>query len=1533
MPSVDNRAVAIKFDNDDFQRKIGPTLTGLDNLKKGLDLGGAAKGLDGLSDAGKRFNLDGIASAVESINSKFSAMGALAFSIIDNIVTRAISAGARLASGFSLSPIVDGFKEFETNANSIQTILANTADKGTTLDDVTKSLDNLNNYADKTIYNFGQMARNIGTFTAAGVNLQDSTDAIKGISNLAAMSGSNAEQASGVMYQLSQAMSAGKVAAQDWISVTNAGIGGPLKKQLFEAAVALKKLNGVPMGQTFDEWEKGGGNFKKSMEEGVFTSDVLKLALKAMSNEMTESQLIAAGYSQDQATRVLKTAKIAEDAATEVKTFTQLLGTVKEAVGTGWAESFKLLIGNFTEAKELFTGLNNIISGIVQKSAQNRNDMLTAFRDSGGREAAIQGLRDILTSLLLVIGAIKQAWRDIFPQKTGVELGQIVKNLESFLSSLIPTGEQLEKLREIFKVFFGILSSGWTIIKTITIGFITIASAIKNFFGALNFPEQVLGKFLELVGGLSKGSETLHDAVKNGNWGQILNEKLQHLAEIINKINITPQLEKIAEAFQKVKDFFSNLFGQGGTAVAQSQMAALGEASNRLRERWDQLVSIGEKFQIFWEKFKIELAKLRVVAEQIFDKIKESIKNADFSGVWDAVNVGLVAGFLVMMRKLLKDGIKFDFGGGLIEKIAGTFDQLTGTLKTMQQQVKAEIIQKIAIALGILTAAVFVLSLIDSGALTKAMAALAVGMGELAGSLVVLNKVIATPKDAAKLVALTTTLTIFAAALVIFAVAIKILASMSPAELARSLTAVAALLIELGLALKFMPNDLLLVGTAAGIFALGLALISMSIAVKILSTLSWEEMVRGLTGVAALLATLAITMTFMPADLPLIGAGLLLVAASLVVMSLAVKVLGDMDIESMLKGLLGIAALLTILAITLNVLDGALPGAAAVVVAAGALVILALALKVFASMDAGNLIKSLIAVAALLTILAIAMAAMEEGLPGALAMIVAGGAMVVMAIGLKMLGDLSWQQILTGLVALAAVLVVLGVASVALGSALPFMLGLGVALISIGLGFALFGAAILGVGAGVYLLVEAIKTLIQIGPEGLLKVLALIPQFVEGLVIALGTFVVKLLEQIPPILEALGKILSTILQFLIDHMPQIATFITALIQGIIQILRDNVPGLIQVGLELLVALLTGIQNNIYQITTLVANIIIEFLNALNAKMPTIIDAGTQLLVTLLNGLANNLPKVFDAATHLIDEFLRGLGSIDVKIIEGGANIIIKIIKAIGEKAEDIVTAGREALESFLRGLVGNALKVTDSTFELITQFLNGMAETIDKRAPEIRSAGWNLARAIIDGLTGGLASMAGEVIEKFKQMAKDGLGAIGQVFNINSPSKATYAMGVSVAEGLSMALDKDTKVATSAENFANNAFSMMVGAFDNTIDLSQLISESSPTITPVLDISNVEKGMQDINKLVDVPTIDTSVSLDQAASLAVATKPQDTKTEEGSTKTSEPTKKEIKFEQNIHSPKALSLSDIYRQTRSQIAFAEEKLEEFIDEPN
>ena len=358
--SVDNRVVSMKFDNASFENNMKTTMSSLEKLKASLNFKGAAKSMSEVSEASGKFNLNPMGVAVEGISTKFLALSTVAVTALSNITTKAVDAGTKLVKSLSFDQISSGFQEYETNMNSVQTILANTKSDGSSLEDVNGALDKLNEYSDKTIYNFSEMAKNIGTFTAAGVNLDDSTNAIKGIANLAAISGSSSEQASTAMYQLSQALAAGKVNLQDWNSVNAAGMGGEIfKKSLFETGKALGTINNVPLGATFEEWEKQGGTFREQMKSGWITADVLKTSLGAFSGELDAATLSSMGFSDQAAQDMVDLGKLGLDAAQDVKTLSQLMSTLKESVGSGWSQSFRTVIGDFGQAKTLFSCVLN----------------------------------------------------------------------------------------------------------------------------------------------------------------------------------------------------------------------------------------------------------------------------------------------------------------------------------------------------------------------------------------------------------------------------------------------------------------------------------------------------------------------------------------------------------------------------------------------------------------------------------------------------------------------------------------------------------------------------------------------------------------------------------------------------------------------------------------------------------------------------------------------------------------------------------------------------------------------------------------------------------------------------------------------------------------------------------------------------------------------------------------------------------------------------------------------------------------------
>lgn len=426
--TIDKRIVQMRFDNAQFESGVSKTMGTLDKLKKALHLENAIDGISKVQSAFSKFDTAGVTGGIDTINAKFSAMQTVAFTVMQNIVNDAYAKGKQLAEAFTIEPVFSGFQEYETQINAIQTILANTQDKGSTLEDVNKALDELNHYADLTIYNFTEMTRNIGTFTAAGVDLQSSVDAIKGIANLAAISGSTSYQASTAMYQLSQAIAAGTVNLQDWNSVVNAGMGG----QVFQNAL---KRTARQMGQDVDGMIEKFGSFRLSLSEGKWlTADVLTETLKQFAGAYSEADLIQKGYSQSQAAEIVKMAETATNAATKVKTFTQLFDTLKEAAQSGWTQTWEIIVGDFEEAKDFLTGLSDYFSDIINKSAEKRNNFLKEVFSSSGQYVHKEDWEN-LTNNGVVGYAFRTALMDT-ARAHGIAIDQMIAEEGSFSESL-----------------------------------------------------------------------------------------------------------------------------------------------------------------------------------------------------------------------------------------------------------------------------------------------------------------------------------------------------------------------------------------------------------------------------------------------------------------------------------------------------------------------------------------------------------------------------------------------------------------------------------------------------------------------------------------------------------------------------------------------------------------------------------------------------------------------------------------------------------------------------------------------------------------------------------------------------------------------------------------------------------------------------------------------------------------------------------------------------------------------------------------
>jgi hypothetical protein len=404
----------MRFDNKHFEQNVSTTMSTLDKLKQKLHLDGAVKGLDNVNNAAKNVNMSGLGAGVEAVSAKFSALQVMGVTALANITNSAVNAGKRIVKSLTIEPVTTGFNEYELKMGSIQTIMAGTGEK---LETVNKYLEELNEYSDKTIYSFKDMTSNIGKFTNAGVSLEDAVMAIKGISNEAAVSGANANEASRAMYNFSQALSAGFVKLIDWKSIENANMATKeFKEQLIESAVAVGTLKKGADGMydIVNPISKAGAttlnatkNFNDSLQNQWMTTEVLVRTLREYADENTEI------------------GKKASAAATEVKTFSMMMDTLKESAQSGWARTWELIVGDFEEAKTLFTTLSKVFGGIIDGMSDFRNRILeialdftkpwtTMIDKIGNIKKAVSNVKDATKTLKYFQDVVTKVWRGDF---------------------------------------------------------------------------------------------------------------------------------------------------------------------------------------------------------------------------------------------------------------------------------------------------------------------------------------------------------------------------------------------------------------------------------------------------------------------------------------------------------------------------------------------------------------------------------------------------------------------------------------------------------------------------------------------------------------------------------------------------------------------------------------------------------------------------------------------------------------------------------------------------------------------------------------------------------------------------------------------------------------------------------------------------------------------------------------------------------------------------------------------------------------
>ena len=364
---IDERVVEMRFDNEHFEKNVQTSMSTLDKFKQKLQFKNVGKGFNDVEKAAKNTDLSPLAKSADTVGLRFNAMYTIADQAFRNITNSAMAAGKRIVSALTIDPIKTGLSEYETKMNAVQVIQANTRGKDT-MEDITAALEELNVYADKTIYNFAQMTSNVGKFTAQGFRAKEAATAVKGLANLAAASGAGAEDMARATYQMSQALG-GTIRMIDWNSLRNANMATvDLKNTLMD----LARVNGVAI----DDMIAKHGTFEQTLQEGWLTGKMFSEAMNIYSGIYSEAELKAKGFTDKQIANFMDLAKMAEAAATEVKTFTQLFDVLKETAQSGWTQTWELIFGDSNTAKKMFTELQVYFGDIINAFSDARNMLI-----------------------------------------------------------------------------------------------------------------------------------------------------------------------------------------------------------------------------------------------------------------------------------------------------------------------------------------------------------------------------------------------------------------------------------------------------------------------------------------------------------------------------------------------------------------------------------------------------------------------------------------------------------------------------------------------------------------------------------------------------------------------------------------------------------------------------------------------------------------------------------------------------------------------------------------------------------------------------------------------------------------------------------------------------------------------------------------------------------------------------------------------------------------------------------------------------
>ncbi len=1454
------------------------------------------KSIDGLNAKASGINLNPLTGAfsraADSVKGSLNAMDVAMGIVMGNMMQKAISFGAKFFKG-----PMDGLNEYNEKLGSVQTIMTNTEweipDQSKRMRMTSKTLEDLNEYADKTIYSFKDMTKNIGTFTAAGVGLEDSAVAIKGISNLAAASGSNTQQASTAMYQLSQALASGKVGLQDWNSVVNAGMGGKLfQDRLTEMA--------EKMGHARDMTK----SFRDSLKDGWLTSEVLINTLKEFS---VDEQML--------------------NAATQIKSFGQLVDTVQEAIGSGWATSWEYLFGGYEEAKGLWTEVGKIVGNYfddaqgtyhdaildMDRSLGNfRNAVLKTWKDLGGQASFFNIIKNSFEIVFKALTRFREGYRSAFGdfKTVGQSLYNVTKAIENFTEKLAKSkvlfllatnaGRLFGNVISLIMSMFGRFISGFTKFGTGTMGFIaainSVVSVLANFFSALRFNTNLMSGMQSLGASLANvfktvsavvnilvtafvrlfgGIKTLDGVSNSLGWfktlagwiekatGAIANFASALSFSLMTGKSLESQGIKITGVFKAIGTAITFVAGllKGFVGIISKVFGSLKNLKfeNPFKNMFgDKSVDTGWGDKIA-SGIKKGFDKIKSVVSSASKSLADTIRKMSFSDMLKAAFAGWAGLKIFKSIKNKKDGggpfgeimdMFKDFvnnGKEMVSKVSEVLDGVKESLQSFTGAVKAGSLLMIASALMILALSLKMLAGMSTEDLVRSGSAIASLSYILTAAMKRLSKIDKIPPGTA------VSMIGFAIGIRILAGAMKKLADLDTNQLDVAVRGIAAATLILVGAMKLLEGGKKVNTGVLSMIGFVLAIRLLVGAMDKLKDYNMDQIKTSLIGVVSLMGALALSMKVMNGVKIKISNmfGMITFAGTIYLLVMTLEKLTKLNPDRSAKAMEQITVLILELVSVMHLLRGVkikLTTLAGLITFTTMVFVLVKCVEKLANVQPDRLIPAVEAMASIFGLLVLSMHALrgaKVNLSALLSLISFTLSVKVLVNALTEIADMNPSRLESSLQALASVMGLLVLATHSLRGAKVNL-------------SALF--TLLTFAKTVKDVVEALQDIANINPErlpGALTALGLIFLQLSAVTVAITNLsgpvsssigAAILLLALVPVLSQIG---NTLLTLSMIPWKSLTTAMTALIAtlGALTVVAAVMSSLGGGGVVGAGSLL------IMSVALIALSVPLKILSTIPmSKIATALIALAVSLGIVLAAAA--VAQVVGAGLLMLSGALIALGLAAVGIGAGlalagvGIGLIITALKELAATGPAILKGLVEALDALLKSLAERGPSMLTSLIKIIRTAIKGLIVLI----PDMVQFGIKLVIGLLQGFTESIPQLVSSAVKLIVEIGKALIDNIGTLVDVGIQIAVKFIQ--SFADGLMKYRDQIIKAVTDLLQIVSDIVLTVIGNLVGPIlnklvevltpvkdfilgALSELATAIEPIFTPLMDALKV----------------------------------------------------------------------------------------------